>query len=61
MAESLFHNNVYSPNTFNSFIGIPGFTINMILQLAVLLLYVAILPFVLVIANMSKLIGLRNL
>lgn len=59
--QSLLQNNVGAPNIGLSYGILPGYIGYVIIQLAILFIYLALMPFVLVIANMSKMLGMRNL
>lgn len=61
MAQKLFNNNVYDPSVVASYAVIPGFLLSTLIQVGCLLLYIALLPFVLVFSNISKMFGMRNM
>ena len=59
--ESVISNQLAKPQLSNSYGILPGFVAYEIFQVGILILYIVLLPFVLILSNISKMMGLRNL
>lgn len=60
MAEGLIRHNINSPQIAFSYGILPGFMFYTIFQIGILFLYIALLPFILMMSNMSKMFGMRS-
>lgn len=59
--ESLIRNQLAPPQMFNSFGMLPGFILYELMQVATVLIYLALMPFILIVANTAKMFSVRNM